>query len=263
MDEISSAQKQWIDEWEIEIDPPHFLIAATHPSYHAIDPTATDYERFEFVGDACLDLLVAEFLYNSDMAMTEGEMTRRRTKMVKNDQLAQLFDILQLQQVIITAPNYHPSIKDKANFVEALFGGIFLANGYESCKKLWNKLKYRMGNKQNVPSLSEDEIHPKIRNEKEHLKKLYRQLGLIPKDPITILQELSLKNKNPLPKYKLLQRRGPDHHPLFAYQVSISPFQNIVKEEISAIGTGSSKQKAKFDAAAKLCEKIYLPFIPV
>ncbi len=65
MDELTPFHKNWLQSWNLEIEVNHFFIAITHPSYHAIDPTATDYERYEFLGDACLDLLAAEQLFNS------------------------------------------------------------------------------------------------------------------------------------------------------------------------------------------------------
>jgi ribonuclease-3 len=262
MNELTEKQKTWLDVWDLSIEIHHLLIAITHPSYHAIDPNATDYERYEFLGDAVLDLLAAELLFTSVNLLSEGEMTRGRTKLVKNEHLAQIFDILHLEDIIITAKYYQPSMKDKANFVEALFGALFISNGYVACKILWGKINQDLEYPFGKSMLSVDHIHPKIRNKKEELEALYKQLDLVPKDPISILQELCLKNKKNLPKYKLIRRRGPDHRPFYEYEVTASPFQTILMESLSTIGNGNSKQKAKFDAAAKFCEMIYLPYTP-
>ncbi len=262
MDSFTQDQLIWLNNWELEIELSHFLVAITHPSYHAIDPTAIDYERYEFLGDAVLDLLSAELLFMSKDALSEGEMTRGRTKLVKNEHLAEIYNFLHLQEIIITAVHYVPTMKDKANFVEALFGALFTSKGYSPCKVLWGKINQHLDFSLGKSTVSEDHLHPKIRDRKNEFESLYSELDLIPKDPITTLQELCLKNKKSLPKYKLIKRRGPDHHPHFAYQVTVSPFQNILNENIIAIGKGTSKQKAKFAAAAKLCEMIYLPYIP-
>ncbi len=261
MDSLTQDQLNWLKQWDLEIEIHHFLVAITHPSYHAIDPSATDYERYEFLGDSVLDLLAAELLFSSKDSLSEGEMTRGRTKLVKNEHLAETYDFLHLQDIIITATHYAPTMKDKANFVEALFGALFLSKGYATCKTLWGKINQHIDFPLGRTTISEDHLHPKIRDRKNDLETLYGDLELIPKDPITTLQELCLKNKKPLPKYKLIQRRGPDHHPHFAYQVTVTPFQKILNEDIVAIGRGNSKQKAKFAAAAKLCEMIYLPYI--
>lgn len=261
MDSLTQDQLNWLNQWDLEIEIHHFLVAITHPSYHAIDPNATDYERYEFLGDSVLDLLAAELLFKSKGALSEGEMTRGRTKLVKNEHLAESYDFLHLQDIIITATHYTPTMKDKANFVEALFGALFLSKGYATCKTLWGKINQHIDFPLGKTTISEDHLHPKIRDRKNDIETLYGDLELIPKDPITTLQELCLKNKKPLPKYKLIRRRGPDHQPQFAYQVTVTPFQKILNEDIVAIGRGNSKQKAKFAAAAKLCEMIYLPYI--
>lgn len=263
MDKFSKEHVIWLKQWGIDdIESHHFLIAITHPSYHAIDPNATDYERYEFLGDAVLDLLAADLLFTSADFLSEGEMTRGRTKLVKNEHLAQIFDIIHLEYIINTAIHYRPSTKDKANFVEALFGALFLSKGYDACRIFWGHINKNLKFPFGKTTLSEDHILPKILNKKEELVTLYRNLDLIPKDPITTLQELCLKNKNNLPKYKLIKRRGPDHRPFYEYEVTATPFQTILLDSISAIGKGASKQKAKFNAAANLCEMIYLPYIP-
>jgi ribonuclease-3 len=263
MESFTREQLQWLRQWNLEIELPHFLISLTHPSYHTIDPNATDYERYEFLGDSVIDLLAAELLFTSNDALSEGEMTRGRTKLVKNKHLAEIYDFLHLEDIIMTAKHYIPSMKDKANFVEALFGAIFLSKGYNACKDFWYKINMHLNLPLRKIPVSEDHLHPKLRGRNLELNRLYEELCLIPKDPITTLQELCLKNNKSLPKYKLIQRRGPDHRPQFAYQVIIPPIKNLLDEEIIAIGKGTSKQKAKFAAAAKLCEMIYLPYIPV
>jgi ribonuclease III len=263
MESFTREQLDWLKHWDLEIEPAYFLIAITHPSYHTIDPAATDYERYEFLGDSVIDLLAAEMLFSSYDTLSEGEMTRGRTKLVKNKHLAEIYDFLHLEDIIMTAMHYTPSMKDKANFVEALFGALFLSKGYDPCKILWNKINVHLDFSLGKTTLSEDHLHPKIRERKRELEAFYKDLSLIPKDPITTLQELCLKNKKPLPKYKLIQRRGPDHKPFYTYEVIVSPIKHILDEQIIAIGRGTSKQKAKFDAAAKCCEMLYLPYTPV
>ncbi len=263
MEDLTPAQKQWLHSWNMkDIDTHHFLRALTHPSYHAIDPSAQDYERYEFLGDAVIELITTELIFSSEDSLTEGEMTRGRIKLVKNNYLSQIFDLIQLSEVIRTATPYIPTMKDKANFVEALFGAFFISRGYEVCKQFWEKINKDLDIPFETSMLSEEKIHPKIRDRKKDLENLYSNLELTPKDPITTLQELCLKNKTRLPRYTLVRRRGPDHLPVYIYEVTATPVPNIINQSFSAVGMGASKQKAKYIAASKFCELIFLPYVP-
>ena len=75
--------------------------ALTHRSYLNEHPEALeDNERLEFLGDAVLDFLVGEWLYNHFPEMAEGELTRMRSALVRTDQLAEFARQIQLGNVI-------------------------------------------------------------------------------------------------------------------------------------------------------------------
>jgi len=158
MIEMSDIEKQkylnWLQTLNIaDVDIQKIITAFTHPSYKGMVPNIEDYERFEFLGDAVLELISAEELV-INFQLSEGAMTEKRKQMVNNDYLSQVFDRLKIQPLIRTAMNYTPSVKDKANFVEALFGAVYLDKKYDACKVLWDTIQTKMGiNKKKVKAV--------------------------------------------------------------------------------------------------------------
>lgn len=252
--------KEWLNEQEIsDLDLELAINALTHPSYKGLDPKADDYERLEFLGDAVLELISAEELVRN-YNLSEGSMTERRKQIVNNEYLSQIFDRLRIQPLIRTAVNYAPSTKDKANFIEALFGAVYLDKGYERCKELWVLFQRKMGiNKKKIvtaPMTAEE------KQNKEILQQFYRELGLTAKNAKSMLQELCQKQNLPIPEYTLLERIGPDHEPLFRVKVSAILFNRPPKFTYSEIGEAKSKKIAEQKAAENLCKKIFLDFVP-
>ncbi|MHA1309270.1 MAG: ribonuclease III domain-containing protein [Candidatus Heimdallarchaeota archaeon] len=94
------------------------------------------------IGDSVLDLLVAERLFLSGKK-TKGEITIERTKIVKDVGLYEVAKNINLQKIIVWGSdekrreiwNGHPKVL--ATCLEAIFGGLFLAKGYDSTKKLF------------------------------------------------------------------------------------------------------------------------------
>ena len=75
--------------------------ALTHRSYINEHPDALeDNERLEFLGDAVLDFLVGEWLYNRFPEMEEGELTQMRSALVQTNQLAVFSNILELENAV-------------------------------------------------------------------------------------------------------------------------------------------------------------------
>lgn len=130
MNEIISPQFRkklvsWLKSFKLsDIDLTIIITAFTHPSHKGLDPNAEDYERLEFLGDAVLDLVTAEELIKASREK-EGLLTEHRKQIVNNEYLAQIFDRLKIKSFIRTAVNYTPSIKDKANFLEAFLEPFF------------------------------------------------------------------------------------------------------------------------------------------
>jgi ribonuclease III len=251
--------KEWLVKNSIKpMNLPALITAFTHPSYKGMVPEVEDYERLEFLGDAVLDLVSAEELIN-ESTDTEGVLTEKRKQLVNNDYLAKIFDRLKMGPLTRTALNYSYSIKDKANIVEAFFGALFLEHKYDYCKEVWQIFQRKMGiNKKQVikaPLTSEETQN------RDELLQFYQTLGLTKKNAKSMLQELCQKQKLPIPTYKLLERKGPDHDPVFHVKVSGVFFQGPPLWNRHAIGEGKNKKEAEINAAEKLCNELYLEYI--
>ncbi len=254
--------KKWLHKHHLPELPHQDLITAfTHPSYKGMSETTQDYERLEFLGDAVLDLIVADILYSQTLAnhLSEGELTEQRVLLVNNHSLAEIFALLEMEEVIRTAKHYQLSIKDRANFVESFFGAIFFSKGYDFTKTLWldlQKTKTSLSRTREKQPLVDDNSE-----EKKELLQYYHSLDLRPKNPKSILQELCQKQNMAIPHYEVTQQAGQDHAPEFTVKI-VGNFLNIQPERrFEAIGKGSSKKIAELNAAQAICDEIFLPYI--
>jgi len=252
--------EKWLQDLGINgIDKKKMLAVFTHPSFKGIDPAAEDYERLEFLGDAVLGLISAEELVISS-SETVGSMTEKRKLLVNNETLSRIFDRLKMGRFLRKAIKFHPSHKDKANVVEALFGAIFLDLRYDACKQLWETIFRKIGipprRKVIAPST------PENAQAREAYLKFYHDLGLTPKNAKNTLQELCQKQNLPLPEYEELKRNGPNHEPFFQVKVTAKLFKKQPFLNYSAIGEGRKKCIAEMKAAERLCDQIFLPYIP-
>lgn len=178
-------------------------------------------ERLEFLGDAVLELAVTRFLYNN-YNKPEGEMTNWRSALVKGESLSFEAKRLGLDPLIKTSRGEAKNVGKArdlilANAFEALIGGIYLDQGFETASNFIEKnICYKI-----------DDI---VKNE------LYY-------DAKSRLQELSQEKFGITPTYELISESGPDHSKLFVVGAYIG------KNKLSE-GNGSSKQRAQLDAAA-------------
>ena len=92
-------------------------------------------ERLEYLGDAVLDTVVAEYLFKKFPFKREGELTEMRSKLVKREQLGQLARRMHLTDLIEILPTAHAKCAGGDAF-EALIGALFLDKGYEKTKKI-------------------------------------------------------------------------------------------------------------------------------
>lgn len=264
--EISEEYKKKLLDWskllDLEkIDHKLIITAFTHPSFKGLYPDVEDYERLEFLGDSVLDLISAEELLKGTHD-SEGVLTEKRKLLVNNDYLATIFDNLKIDQLIRTAISYIPSTKDKANFVEALFGAIFLMIGYEETKIRWDLMQIKIGKmKKKKIELSHT---PDEQENRTSSLEFYNKLGLTQnqKNAKSMLQELCQKQGLDLLEYTLIKRSGPDHNPIFKVQVSGVVFNHVPRWKHKAIGEGNTKKHAEIKAAEALCDKIFLEYIP-
>lgn len=114
-----------------------YLTALTHrsASNNVMDGHALNNERLEYLGDAVLDAIMAEFLFKKYPLKYEGELTEMRSKLVSRERLGQLSRKMHLNELITINPHAHAKSAGGDAF-EALVGAIFLDKGYEKTKQI-------------------------------------------------------------------------------------------------------------------------------
>lgn len=116
----------------------HFEEAFTHRSLNAKDDKGNtiSYERLEFLGDAMLSSIIAEYLFRKVPHGNEGYLTKMRSKVVSREHLNELgkdLDLLELLKSKMNKSNFGDNVY--GNVFEALVGAIFLDKGYPACEK--------------------------------------------------------------------------------------------------------------------------------
>ena len=139
-------------------DPDLLLEAVTHSSFANENPQVSprDNERLEYLGDAVLQLITAEYLYKHHPGATEGELTQTRSAMVNTNTLAQLAEELDLGSYLYLgkgiAKGGGRSLKSLlANAFEAVLGAMFLDAGYDAA------YHYYLDRYRSLPSPARDE----------------------------------------------------------------------------------------------------------
>jgi len=196
--------------------------AVTHRSHGAIHN-----ERLEFLGDAVLNCAIAQILFQKYVRLDEGDLSRLRANLVKQQSLADiaervvLSDFLRLGEGEMKSGGFRrPSIL--ADTMEAIFGAIFLDSGFDAARNVIGKLF--------DPVLKT--VDPKT-------------LG---KDSKTLLQEYLQGKRIALPVYTVVETRGAAHNQEFEVECSIP------KLEINVRGTGRSRRAAEQSAAKRALE---------
>ncbi len=202
--------------------------ALVHRSYLNEHPGfALDHnERLEFLGDAVLELVVTEYLYNK-YPNPEGELTNWRASLVNSKILSKIASDIDFENCLFLSKGEQKDTGKArqfilANAMESLIGAIYLDQGWDAAKTFITKF-----------ILSE---LPEILD-----KKLYL-------DPKSSFQEMAQEKAGITPSYKVLSESGPDHDKEFEIGI-------YLKTELVATGTGSSKQEAQEDAARNALEE--------
>ena len=198
--------------------------ALTHSSYANESGLLNFNERLEFLGDAVLELITSEKLYAEYPDLAEGQLTRLRSQLVCKNSLSiwaeetGLHKLIRLGKSLIKNGATQSVAADAA---EAVFGAVFLDNGYESAKIV-------------------------ILNFLESQKEL---ISINAIDPKTELQELLQGRNEGVPYYKTIERRGPDHALSFKVQVTLG-------DKVLASSWGGSIKEAEFKAAEIVLKQI-------
>jgi len=206
-------------------DPRLLIQALTHKSYAAEHGTQVqDNERLEFLGDAVLELVISRCLYDRHgRKCREGELTRMRSFLVNESQLASLARLLDLGRYLRLGRGEDknrgrekPSILSDA--LEGLIGALYLDGGIDEAFRIIEAL---------FGSLLDQAV----------------EIG-IGHDFKSLLQELTQKRFHAVPNYRVEAITGPDHQRTFVIALYFNG-------EVLARGKGKSKKEAEQKAARK------------
>lgn len=200
-------------------EPGLLRLALTHRSVSSENPARNDNERLEFLGDAVLQLVVTDLLYEGYPQLAEGQMAKVRAAVVSRGTLAEVARTLELGvDVELASSEEATGGRDKdsilSDAVEAIIGAIYLDGGLEPARamivRLWS----------------------------EHIAERAKQPGV--KDYKTRLQELAARDGQ-RPVYRV-EGTGPDHDRRFHADVAVAG-------QVLGAGAGRSKKEAEQEAA--------------
>jgi ribonuclease-3 len=205
-------------------DPLLLQRALTHRSFGA-----DHNERLEFLGDAVLNLAVSSLLYDRFSGSDEGDLTRVRAHLVREDSLHRAALGLGLPEVLRLSDGeargggaLRPSIL--ADAVEALIGAIYLESGFEPATRL-------------VRQFFGDLI---VSSEADSWSK----------DAKTELQEWLQARKLPVPAYRIVATRGQAHAQTFDVECAVAMLG------LAELGEGRSRRVAEQEAARRMLGKL-------
>lgn len=201
----------------------------THSSY-ANEHNEEDNELLEFFGDAIIEFVVTEYLYNHCFG-DEGKLTVKRQEMVSKEPLLKAVYKLGIADFMLLGKGQtETSKKDEKLFsslYESVVAGIYLDGGMEKAKKF-----------------IKDTLISLFAEKKEKNKK-----NALDKDGKSAYQEYVQKNKLGSVSYETLSKKGPDHLPEFRVAA-------LLNGKRLAEGKGSTKQGAEMQAAKKALQKL-------
>lgn len=217
------------DKLELEFDNIQLLVTAlTHRSYvNEHKKSVSEHnERLEFLGDAVLELVVTEYLYNN-FSEPEGILTSWRAALVRTESIGDAGYNLGYEPLLRLSRGEKQGGERArqqilANAFEAVTGAIYLEKGYDDASNF---------------------IHKHI------ISKLKQVLETGSwRDAKSHLQEVSQHVDGLTPKYKVIEETGPDHDKTFKLGVYIG-------KKLMGVGSGPSKQVAQQQAAQSALDK--------
>ena len=205
------------------------LRALTHPSYINEHPNEwPDNQRLEFLGDAVLGMAVAAWIYQHYPEFQEGEMTRLRAALVREETLVRFAGEIGLGDVLRLGRGEEEGggrerPASLADAFEALIGALYLDGGLEPVQRL-------------VHQLVEPVAAHTLANEADH-------------DDKSRLQEWAQAVRGITPRYQIVAERGLAHDKVFVAEV-------LLDQEAIGHGEGRSKQAAERAAAQNALENV-------
>ena len=178
-------------------------------------------ERLEFLGDAVLELVVTDFLYNEYPEVDEGILTAYRSSLVRTESISQAARDMGMNELLLLSKGEsrdQGKARDYilANTFESFVGAVYLDSGYDSARNVIADALF------------------------ENIKQVITEGSW--KDPKSQFQEYAQEQYSETPRYELVSATGPDHDKEFVMAV-------FVGEKQMGSGRGNSKQKAQQEAA--------------
>ena len=209
-------------------DPSLLATALTHSSYlhEHPDEDVEDFERLEFLGDAVVDLVIGELLYQTHPEAPEGELTSMRAQLVSGPPLGQLAQALGLpERARLGRGEGETGGRQRvglgASLYESVLGAVYVDGGFDAARQF-------------VLRTMRDSII--AANDQPR------------RSPKTVLQEWAQGQGLPLPAYDVMEINGPEHARDFVVDVTVG--------ELHARGAGHSKREAQENAATALLETV-------
>lgn len=201
--------------------------ALTHPSLAGAKSTqkVRHYERFEFLGDSVLGLVISEYLVAAYPLEKEGALAVRKAALVSRELLARIASDIDLGDEILMTDSEEQNggrknFSNLGNSLEAIIGAIFLDGGLDEAKKF---ILY-------------------------HWNRHFDEMVTPPKDPKTTLQEIAQSKKLTRPEYKVIKQEGRGHELVFTVEVAF--------DSKAATGEGKNIKLAEKSAAIELLKLI-------
>lgn len=202
--------------------------ALTHPSISRKNGKneTVNYERLEFLGDAVLGLVIAEWLMDIYPDEDEGALAKRQAALVRGEALAVVATTLDIGRSIKMADGEEAmggrtNPRNIENALEAIIGAIYQDSGLQDARVFIMK----------------------------HWDSLVNDMEAPPKDAKTELQEWAQSKGHPIPHYEVIHTEGPSHAPVFTVRLELS---GLLPTEAK----GETKKKAEKEAAKRMLEQL-------
>jgi len=221
---VTNRAKTWLkDSLDYEFSDARLLeLALTHRSV-----PGDNNERLEFLGDAVLDFVISEVVFQSHPLAPEGDLSRLRASLVNDASLAEIAAQLDLGEQLHLGGGERKSGGHRrdsilADALEAIFGAVYLDTGFDAARRV---IEHAYGDRlQEFPDVEEL------------------------RDPKTRLQEWMQARQMGLPDYALLQVSGKAHRQTFEVSCSVG--------DVMTSGSGTTRRNAEQRAAESMLEQL-------
>jgi ribonuclease-3 len=206
-----------------------FCQSLLHRSYlQYLSPQAQSNERLEFLGDAVLNSVVADFLYSNHPSMEEGDLTKVRSRLVNRKALAQRAKELRISEFLLLSSSAVQSVGSGSDSIladafEAIIGALYLDGGLKAAQAFVTRTL-----------LSDTGVLTSAMTDDNYK---------------SALLEYAQGHSLGVPRYAIVREDGPDHDRRFTVEVFLGP-------DSLGSGTGRSKKDAEQSAAAQALERI-------